>query len=221
MDKIILYGAGNYCDIYISSEGIKYGEIVGIIDSNPQKWDTLKSGYNIGSPDMLDSCEYEKLILTVSNPDSIIDALLHKNVSKSKLFIYGAKDRKLLPLSLVYDDYMNRKIFRKNAVRQVKLELLMETFREEEYTSVERIIVAGSDSDFELINEFFEMLNLDIVILSDRSPEANSIKETDKYIFCSKDYKMNLEKVRKGLISENQWLIIPLFDVEDTIKINM
>lgn len=217
MDKIILYGAGNYCDIYISSERKKYGEIIGIIDSNPQKWNTLKNGYNIDSPDMLDSCEYEKLILTVSNPDSIIDTLLHKNVSKSKLFIYGAKDRKLLPLSLVYDDYMNRKIFRKNAVRQVKLELLMETFREDEYTNVKRIIVVGSDSDFELVNEFFKMLNLDIVILSDRNPEANSIKETDKYIFSSENYKKDLNRIRDRLISENQWLIIPFFDIENTI----
>lgn len=78
MDKIILYGAGNYCDIYISSEGIKYGEIIGIIDSNPQKWNTLKNGYSVCAPDIIDSHEYGKLILTVRQPDLIIDMLLHK-----------------------------------------------------------------------------------------------------------------------------------------------
>ena len=219
MDKIILYGAGNYCDIYISNEGMKYGEIIGIIDSNPQKWNTLKNGYNICSPNMLDSCEYGKLILTVNNSDSIIDALLHKNVSISKLFIYNAKDRKLLPLLLIYDEYINRKIFRKNAVRQVKLELLMETFREEEYTNVERIIVVGSDLDFKLVKEFFETLNLDMAIVAGENPEASSIKETDKYIFCSKNYKDDLKKIRERLISENQWLIVPFFDVENTISL--
>ncbi len=217
MDKIILYGAGNYCDIYLSSEGIKYGEIIGIIDSNPQKWNTLKNGYSVCAPDIIDSYEYGKLILTVRQPDLIIDMLLHKNVNKSKLFIYNAEDHKLLPLSLIYDDYIKRKIFRKNAVRQVKLELLMETFREEEYANVERVIVIGSNENFELIKEFFEMLNWDITVLSGGNVEINGIRETDKYIFCSENYRGDLKKNREELISENQWLIIPLFDVENTI----
>lgn len=201
MDKIILYGAGNYCDIYISSEGIKYGEIIGIIDSNPQKWNTLKNGYSVCAPDIIDSHEYGKLILTVRQPDLIIDMLLHKNVNKSK----------------IYDDYIKRKIFRKNAVRQVKIELLMETFREEEYTNVERVIVIGSNENFELIKEFFEMLNWDITVLPGGNEEINGIRETDKYVFCSENYRGDLKKIREELISENQWLIIPLFDVENTI----
>ncbi|MCX4351274.1 MAG: hypothetical protein OSJ60_06515 [Lachnospiraceae bacterium] len=221
MDKIILYGAGNYCDKYIFSEGINYGEISGIIDSAPEKWNTLKNGYNICSPDLLDSCEYGKVILTVSNPDAIIDKLLHKNISISKIFIYDAVDRKVLPLSLIYDDYVNRKIFRKNAVRQVKLELLMETFREKEYANIERVVVIGTDSDYELVKEFFETLNLDILVLLGDNSETFDVRETDKYLFSSKDYKNDLKKFREKFLSENQWLIIPLFDVEDTIKINI
>lgn len=97
----------------------------------------------------------------------------------------------------------------------------METFREKEYANIERVVVIGTDSDYELVKEFFETLNLDILVLLGDNSETFDVRETDKYLFSSKDYKNDLKKFREKFLSENQWLIIPLFDVEDTIKINI
>lgn len=215
--KILIYGSGDYCDLYLANKKKQKDIILGIVDGNSEKWGLKKHTYVIDSPEIIRSIPYEKLIIAVAGYESVIDELLKRKISTENVFVYDGKKNILFSLPDVYEAYLEKKIYRKAAVRQVKTGLLMESYEENEYCGFERIIIVGEEEDYFVINEFFSEVDQYKKIIS--YDENMLIREDDKIIFCGKNFKSDLAHIRTELFSEQQWVVIPLFDIEKRINL--
>lgn len=215
--KILIYGSGNYCDLYLSNVKNQDDIILGIVDGNSEKWGIKKHSYVIYSPDFISEIPYEKLIIAVANYESVIDEILKRKVKKENVFIYDGEKNILFSLSDVYETYLEKKIYRRTAASQIKKGLLMESYKENEYCEFERIVIVGEEEDYSVINEFFSEVDQNKKVIS--FVEKMQIKTDDKVIFCGENYKSDLAQIRPQLFSEQQWIVIPLFDVKNLINL--
>lgn len=217
--KILIYGAGKYCNLYLSKLKKNDDTVIGIVDGNSDKWGKDVNGYVINPPDIVEKVQYDKLIIAVGNYESVIGNLLNKKINKRNIFIYDGSNNSLFPLMSIYDKYLESKIYKASAIKQVKTGFLMESFREGEYSEIERIIIIGEKEDYFIINEFFHEINPGKIILFNENINDLQIEKKDKVILCGENYKKDLACIRKKLDSEMQWIVLPLFDVKNLINL--
>lgn len=215
--KILLYGAGNYCNLYLSKMRRKDDIVVAVIDGSINKWGEKINSYVIKSPDIITEIQYDKLVITVERYESIVDYLLDKGINKNDIYIYNGNKNILFSLISVYDQYLENKIFKKRAIKQIKMGLLMESFREAEYCGYERVIVVGDKEDYFVVSEFFDEISPNKLIIYSENISDLQIEEKDKIIICGGNYKKDLESIRKIIKSDRQWILLPLFDVKNLV----
>lgn len=215
MVKTVLYGAGNYCSKFFEFAKSKQQEILCIVDGNPEKWGQSQFRCKILSPEELKSIEFEQLIITMYRYDSVLPNIQKRKIPLNKVFIYDAAKNKVIPVLQIYDSYLQQRSFLKRAEEQIKTSLLMEAFQEKEFEGYTRVIVFGTKENYEFVCSFFEMVMPGIEVVE--RTENISYLQSDKYIFCEADYRNQLERIRDSLYSEQQWLIVPLFDAKNTI----
>lgn len=87
--KILIYGAGNYCDLYLSKLKKDKDIILGIVDRNCNKWGLEKDGYRIKPPDIMSQIQYDMLIIAVKDWEPVLDQMLKSEMNISYLFIVG------------------------------------------------------------------------------------------------------------------------------------
>lgn len=213
--KVLIYGAGNYCDLYLSNKKSSSDTILGIVDKNCDKWGLMKKEYVINSPDIIFKQQYDALIIAVADWESAVDKLLQKGCSIDNILIYHGERNEIYPFATIYEKYIENKIVKQNIIKQVKTSLLLESLFDGEYCEFDRVIVLGDNNDFCVIEEFFRNLNQNKIIISYQN--NMHIYENDKVIFCKETYKKDLIDIRCQLKSERQWIILPFFDISNVV----
>lgn len=213
--KIVLYGAGNYCDKFLELQQQKNLEIISIVDGNCEKWGQIKNGYEISSPEKLKSIQYERLIITAYKYDSILTDIRKIGLSVEKIYIYDGENNIVVSTNKMQSLYLEQKVFRKHAVKQIKISLMAEAFNEKEFEGYSRIIVFGGKEECDFLQEFFGIVLPELCVV--QYSKKIDLKMEDKCILCDSDYREQLKKNRNKFYSNKQWIIIPLFDVQDTI----
>ena len=99
--KIVLFGAGKYCDYFLDKYGDRYVPEF-IIDNNEQIWGTFKRKIEIKSPSVISNIDYEnyRIIITVAKYEEIINQLKELGIPKECYRIYDRVIDSLLPYSL-------------------------------------------------------------------------------------------------------------------------
>lgn len=208
---IVIYGAGNYCDYYLKNLDSNKYMIKGIIDGDSDKWGLKKNGYTINPPDAVERIQYDGIIITVEKYESVLDELLMRDIDKNKIFIYSTKKNDIFSFNYVYEKYLEEKIYKSNAIKQVKTGLLLESFREGEYFGFERLFICGEEDDYILIKNFFCKIDQKKTVIHYKGNDQ--IKVSDKIIFCGENYKNDLNNIKNQSIFDKQWIILPFFDV--------
>jgi len=213
--KILIYEAGNYCDLYLSKLKKDKDIILGIVDRNCNKWGLEKDGYRIKPPDIMSQIQYDMLIIAVKDWEPVLDQMLKSEMNISYLFIYSGERNELYAFSYLYNKYLEYKRYRRSAVKQIKVGLLTESFNYGEYSGFERIIVIGEKEDYSIVKEYFYEISENKKIIN--YTENMEINRNDKVILCGKDYKRNLKNIREKIDTDKQWIILPFFDIEATV----
>lgn len=218
MVKTILYGAGNYCDHFFDSKQVEEFKIIGIVDSNSDKWGKKRHGYAVMPPDKLIDMEFEQIIITIHRYDLIVTVLQKMGISSDKIYVYEMEKELVTPLVELFESSLAQRLFHCHANIQIKISLLMEALREKEFDGYDRIIVFGKEENYEFVKSFFETTLPGINVI--RGVDKFTFSENDKCIICEADYCKQRKIIRNKLYSDRQWIIIPLFDVKNTISIS-
>lgn len=214
---ILIYGSGKYCEIFLKNLE-KKKIIKGIVDSDSSKWGLNQGGYIINSPDFIKKIHYDELIIAVQQYESVLDELLKKDIDKNKVYIYNGDKNDIFHLNSVYEKYIENKICKSKIVNQIKIGLLLESFKDGEYCGFERIHIIGDEDDYLIVKKFFSEVDPQKTVVYDNDNNTQ-IRENDKYIFCGKNYKNILMNLRKNLFTEKQWIILPFFDVANNVRL--
>ena len=87
--KLIIYGAGEVCEIFvdmIESSNLNHVRIVGIIDDNTNKQGNDLRGFRISSPDVLNGDLFDHIfIASYNHREQIMDKLSKNNIAKDKI----------------------------------------------------------------------------------------------------------------------------------------
>lgn len=90
--KVLLFGAGENAKKFLSCNPVtKKIEIVGIIDNNEMSWGkTIGEKYIIAAPKEIETCNWDKIIVTPNNCNEIINQLENEyGVDKEKILKIG------------------------------------------------------------------------------------------------------------------------------------
>ncbi len=209
-----IYGAGFNCEKYLERIN-DLSEIVGILDRNQEKWNSKKMGISIVPVETIEEKEFDRIIIAVANYISIADLLMEKGVEIEKISVYNIEKNIVIPLSEIYENDIEKRIYRKRAICQIKRGLLMEAYRNKEFQDTKIVSVFGEEQDFQLIKEFFEETGTRIKVAYKEMYEQENYM---KYILCGSNYKNVLKKIREKQHNNKQWIILPLYDVESSLN---
>lgn len=213
--KKYIYGAGFNCEKCIKVlDGV--GDIVGILDQDQKKWNKKKMGIPIVPVETIEETDFDTIIVSVADYTSIVDFLITKGVEIEKISVYNIRKNIVIPLSQIYEDYIEKNIYRKNAIKQIKIGLLMEAYRNREFQNANIVSVFGKEKDFQLIKSFFEETGIKTKLV------YNEVIEQEKellliYILCGSDYKYVLREIREKQQKNMKWIILPLYDVDNSL----
>lgn len=214
-DKVILYGAGFYCMKFFEAGCDTRFDVIGICDSNAEKWGKSVYGYSIQSLESIMQLEFDMMIITVGDKHPVADVLMRNGVPVSKIFYFALTGAKIIPYKNEYVDIIEKRFFRKNAVQQVKRGLLLESLYEGQYEGYNRAVVLGTDDDVLFIKDFFETVGNGLEVVS--KTNVRDITEKDKLLLTDEDYRKNILIIKEmAHVSNTQWIVIPLFDVANS-----
>lgn len=223
-EKIILYGAGNYCQLLLKGKQLLDYEIVAIIDSNSEKWNSTFEGKQVSNPERIKDVNYEKIIITALAVKSILEKLvIEYDISIDKIWYYDFENNIITQCKgSKFDSQFNfgKKekdlLFNALAVKTIQEDMLFESFLAGEFDGYSEIVVLGNEEDFRVIYEFFKTTKIsnNIVMFDEKS----QINLKQKYILAGESYKEDLNwLVNEKSVRLEQCIIIPLFDVKKTL----
>ena len=213
--NVLLYGAGKCCDSYLSYYNAENERIVGIVDKDPNKSGKIKKNIKIFSIEKMEDILFDKLIIVVDDCENILDYFLEKGIDKEKIFVYCRKNNKIISFESFFDKYINRKMYLNQSIVQIKTGLLSETLQENEFSGYNRVMVRGNYEDYIIIRKFFEHMDKSTNV--EHCLKICELSLNDKIILCGEDYKIDFKNIKNKILNSNQCIIIPLFDVENTI----
>lgn len=88
MQRLILYGAGRRCEKLLKLLFQSTIQVIGIVDSNPEKWGTYLENYQINSPYQINQMQDANICITVANACAVseirnkLQKSLHFNMEK-------------------------------------------------------------------------------------------------------------------------------------------
>ena len=217
--KVIVYGAGDYCKRYIASRerDRKNEEILFLIDNNLVKSNTKIMGYSVYPHVQISRVTYDKIVIAIKDYYDVLNKLLRENISKLDLWVYLGDDDKIVSVSANYKEIIEKSVFKNFALQTVKRSLMCENFFAGEFEGFQRIIVCGTEEDLYFVQEFFKNMNVGICVMK-FSDSQTKWRATDKFILTCAEYDVYIQRLKKiKLISAEQCLIIPLFDVNNNI----
>ncbi len=219
MKKILIYGAGKTGEIFIKF-AIQKGtyEILGVMDKNPVKHGTYIGGgkYRIFPLSDLSRFDYDEIVIAIAEYDDAITYILNYTHSIDKISVFDCKSSNVFALKEQYDGYLGRQLLKKQAVLQIQNGLLMECMMNNEFSGFKRVLLSCAEY-LKLVKDFFCIAAPGIIVKQLQMDDL--ITKTDKIIVCDKDYIDTISQIRKKNLNDNQWVLIPLFDVINSIHI--
>lgn len=222
--QIVVYGAGNYCKLLLKGNQLKEYHILKIIDSNPAKWGERIEGVQIEPPRVLKDIQYDRIIIAVKSCRSIAEKLVEEFQISQDMIVYYDYDnnqiRSLKESGLNFnpgkENLVERRLFQEQALRTIKEGLLYESYLNGEFKNYSDIIVVGKEEEFQVVKNFFQTSQIPVRIQMEK--REFMVSENQKYVLTEGSYKEDLSRLlnEKGCSLE-QCLVVPLFDVENTL----
>ncbi len=225
MEKIVLYGAGNYCRLLLKGNLQDQYEILKIVDGDTQKWNTYIDEFKVAKPEELDQLSYDKVIISAKEYKSIAEKLIEELcVPEDKIFYVNFDNnnqiRKLKDCGTTFRHgiaaAVEKSIFRRMACETICDGLLFECLQNGEFENYNEVAVAGTVEQLQTVERFFVCMKKNAPMVRGINWEEG-IKENTKYILTDVTYSEDLMRLRQNGCRERQWVIIPLYDVEDTV----
>lgn len=219
--KVIIYGAGNYCQKFIeldTKDLKKTYDVLFIVDNDSKKWGNRIFSYLICPPDEIHRVDCDGIVIAVRQYEQIVDDLFKKNIPFNMIYLFYPDKNTLIRLSDKYKDrkeWIDAKLFYQFAKSTLQEDLLLECLRDDEFDGFNRIVVVGSQNEYQIVNDFF--LKVDSTIQVIKEENAKEYFLTDKFVLAGKDYKMDLLRIESKIFDSEQWVIIPIFDVSNMI----
>ncbi len=215
--RTVLYGGGDYCTKFLNESFIDQYEIIAIADRSFGMWGKRLCGILIVPPDELLKENYELLIITPGKWESIVESLLTEyKIERTKISLYEVMKHRVV--NLVDDEgYINEhRQSKKEAIEEIKRNLILEAQMGGAFDGYNEIKVIGNESEYNSFSKIAsEELHIAARIL--RETEKNVSEKDTLFVFTDADYCQNIDRLKNEGIVENNWLILPLFDVENSV----
>lgn len=227
MEKIVLYGAGNYCLLLLRGTQLKKYEVIKVVDGDTLKAGTILEGYTVGKPEEISDTIYDKVMITARARRGIAEKLVGElRVPEDKILYFDFEDNLVHQLS---DDKLILHRGTEVAVEQALLQnmavstiydgLLYEAFQNCEFEDFDEIMVIGQEEHYWIVKKFFACVKEKKYKVGHFAFDGQ-VKKNVKYILTERSYLEDLVRLRQDSgFYEQQGLILPLFDVEDTVII--
>ncbi len=225
--RIVIYGAGNYCRLLLNGGRLSSWEIVGVVDGASQKWGTRMEQYPIKRPDEIGNLSYDKILIAAREYKGIAERLvLELQIPEPDILYYDFDHNQMHGLEdsgLVFRKgntaVAEKALFRQMAIRTIQEGLLFEALGNGEFAGYRSIVVVGAVPEFRIVRQFFQGIPgmAGEVRMEDTE---QGISAGEKYILTGPEYLEELERLkkRKGFTLK-QCLVLPLWDVEDTVLV--
>ena len=221
MKRIAVYGAGNNLQSLVEANCLETDDkLVLIIDQNRDKWGKEVHGCKVMGLDAAFKNSIDKLIVSIAEYDGAIPDI-REYIEDSKIFIYDARNKAIIPFDQVKKAWMNRALLKNRIVEHIQIDLLDEAARLGEFNGIETVIVAGSDY-VPLLRDYFSLLDKHIDVKEwDDLKTKNELVENKSVVFilCDKDYIKRLSEIKEREPNDHRWIILPLYDVEPKVKV--
>lgn len=231
MEKIIIYGAGNWCRLLLKNSQLKQYEIIKVVDGDKKKWNTKIENFLIESPEILTGISYDKILIAAKAYQGIAETLTGEfQISQNKIlyvdfdnnWIHELKDSGI-QFGQGFSAVVEKRLFRKLACEVIQESLLFECMQDGEFYQhdncfYDEIIVVGSEAQFYAVKAFFSCMNENAPVPKREQQDA-SIIHNGKYVLTAASYKEDLKRLRSRGAKAEQCVIAALFDVEATVII--
>lgn len=225
MEKIVLYGAGNYCQKLLKDRRLKEYEIIGVLDGDSGKWNKNFEGFIVKRPEDLKGLCYDKLVITAKAYQGIAGKLVTEfGIPQEKILCVDFDNNRIeelnnkgMAFAAGQEAVVERELFRRMACQTIEEGLLLECLMEGEFEEYTDVVVVGEEQDFGVVQNFFSAIRERVFKVRMENP-AEAVKSSEKYILTSASYKKDLVRLQKQRgCSAEQCVVVPLFDVANTV----
>lgn len=221
MRKVAIYGAGNNLNLLITSDCINCRDkLVLIIDRNEEKWGRELFGCKIMGLNSVPSFDIDYLIISITEYDEVIYDV-REYFDDDSILIFDHEKKEIVPFYKVRRQWLSRQIVKKRVVEQIQIGLLEEADRWGEFDNVDTAVVSNPEY-IDLLRQYFFLLNPDIVVRKwmDIFSDGQFMQMQGViYILCDKEYKEKIKILKEKCIDDNNWIVLPLYDVEKKVKL--
>lgn len=229
MEKLVIYGAGNWCRLLLKGTQLKEYEIVKVVDGDKKKWNTQIGDFLIEKPDVLTDIVYDKIIIGAKAYQGIAEILVGEfHVSQDKILYVDFDKSRIHQLSdskICFrhdaDSVMEKRLFRKQACEVIQESMLFECMQNGEFQDCEgrpycKIIVVGEEEQFRPVENFFSCIQSNVSVIQNKQQDYPVI-DSAKYILAAESYKEDLKVLTGKGVNASQCVIVPMFDVAATV----
>ena len=228
MEKIVIYGAGNWCRLLLKQMLLKEYEIVKIVDGDKRKWNTYIEDYLIEKPETLVDSAFDKVVIGAKAYQGIAETLVGEfQIPQDKILYVDFDKNRIHPLRdsgirfrNETDSIVEKRLFRKLACETIQESLLFECMQNGEFQDCEgrqycNIVVIGEEEQFKAVESFFSVYGNASVTWNRR--QDTPVFDTAKYILAAESYMEDLKALTDRVVDPRQCVIVPLFDVSATV----
>ena len=215
--RTLLYGGGDYCTKFLSDRIRDSYDLMYIVDRNQEMWGKAISNIPITSPEILLNNDYDLVIVTPGKWESIVSIInTTYKVSIEKISLYEVMNHRVVNLK---DDEVyisQQQIEKQKAIITIKENLVKEAAASGVFDRFTSIYIVGSEQDYEFVNQYISVsLKIDIDVQWE--PEVIEKDTMPLWVFTGREYLGDMERIRQSNILNDNWLLIPLFDVDNSI----
>lgn len=220
MNKIIIYGAGNNCRRFFSESSIYNYEVLFIVDRDPSKCGREYENTKIISPEKIIDIEYDYILIVISKWKDAFEYLNNElHIPEHKILIYDFFRKCAFDINRKIEIERKAKMASTYAESIISEKLLLECKDKGEFDGYDSIYVIGDDKWFYLIRNFFDMIGKKVNFFQYDPTCSFDLDYQGKYIITDEHYKDICNMLVLSGFVLRQILIIPLFDVKDSMRI--
>ena len=230
MEKLVIYGAGNWCRLLLKGTQLNDYEIIKVVDGDSKKWNTRIEEFLIEKPEVIMHTSYDKVLIAAKAYQGIAETLLGEfQVAQDKILYADFDNNQLHALKDCgirfrqgMDGIIEKGLFRMMACETILESLLFECMQNGEFyqnngKAYREVIVIGEDEQLSTVRRFFSCMPGNLTVKKGLLDAP--VIDTAKYILTAASYQEDLKQLRDLGASARQCVIIPLFDVDATVII--
>jgi len=210
--KIILFGAGRRCKVFLDSKARNNFDIIAIADNNNEKWDTTLFGIPIISPIAISDYEYDYILITARCYYDIFGQLVKEYKIKRTKILLLKGNRIEGPIQIVA-----RFIFIEN-IKTFIASFICRSLLEEaalfgEFDNISKIILWGEIRHYKVISKFIKKYGSRISVTMGSESECSV--SGGKHLITSAEYLMKQKMLNEKGVEPENILVLPFFDVRN------